>query len=97
MKFTNVLLALAAVTVSSVSAQFTNLVNGATYPIQYDASNYTINPHPMCIGKEFCLTARGIFSAPLIEGATFDIIGMFLGRYFYTDNGELCAVLAASG
>ncbi|KAF9131427.1 hypothetical protein BGW39_001807 [Mortierella sp. 14UC] len=97
MKFTIAFAALATVAVSSVSAQYTNLVNAAAGPIQYAGSNYTINPSPMCIGREFCLTATGILSAPLMEGARLAIIGKYLGRHFYTDNGDLCSLLAASG
>ncbi|KAF9907172.1 hypothetical protein EC991_011235 [Linnemannia zychae] len=97
MKFATSLAALAAVAVSSVSAQYTNLVNGASSPTQFAASNYAVNPYPMCIGKEICLTATGILSAPIVEGGTFAVVGKYLGRFFYTDSGDLCSLLAASG
>ncbi|KAG0379546.1 hypothetical protein BGX24_012729 [Mortierella sp. AD032] len=97
MKITAALVTLATVAVSSVSAQFTNLINGASGPVQYDGTNYTVTPSPMCIGKQFCLTASGTLSTDIIEGSTYSFVGRFLGRLFYVDNQELCTVLAASG
>ncbi|KAK3846397.1 MAG: hypothetical protein J3R72DRAFT_471549 [Linnemannia gamsii] len=97
MKITTALVTLATVAVSSVSAQFTNLINSALGPVQYDGTNYTVTPSPMCIGKQFCLTASGTLSTDIIEGSTYSFVGRYLGRLFYVDNQELCTVLAASG
>ncbi|KAG0252770.1 hypothetical protein BGZ95_006533, partial [Linnemannia exigua] len=57
MKITTILVTLAAAAVSSVSAQFTDLFNGASGPVQFVGINYTITPSPVCIGKEYCLSA----------------------------------------
>ncbi|KAF9131426.1 hypothetical protein BGW39_001806 [Mortierella sp. 14UC] len=93
MKFTNALVVLAAVAVSSVSAQYTSLINGTIYPIQYTASNYTVSPSPMCHSQPFCLIATGTLSTDIIEGATYDILGRAYGRIMYSDNHNLCASL----
>ncbi|KAG0262773.1 hypothetical protein BGZ95_003962 [Linnemannia exigua] len=98
MKFTTVLSTFAIVAASLVSAQYTDLVDGASGPVQYAGTNYTVTPSPMCIGKDVCLTASGTLSTDIIEGSTYSFIGRYLGRLFYVDsNKDLCALLAASG
>ncbi|KAF8946802.1 hypothetical protein BGZ47_011388 [Haplosporangium gracile] len=97
MKFTAAFAALAVVALSSVSAQYTKLVNGTAYPTQYQTTGYSISPSPLCITKPFCLTATGTLSAPIVEGANYAITGRYLGRTIYTDKHDLCPLLASSG
>ncbi|KAF9125649.1 hypothetical protein BGW39_007231 [Mortierella sp. 14UC] len=97
MKLTTALAALAAITVSSVSAQFTNFVNASRTSTQYAGSNFTSSPYPWCIGKEFCLTATGTLSTDIVKGSRYDITGRTYGRLTYTDSHDLCSLLAASG
>ncbi|KAG0247115.1 hypothetical protein BGZ95_009016, partial [Linnemannia exigua] len=67
MKITTTLVTLAFVAASSVSAQFTNFISGTSGPVQYDGTNFTVTPSPLCIGKEYCLTASGTLSTDIIE------------------------------
>ncbi|KAG0379556.1 hypothetical protein BGX24_012739 [Mortierella sp. AD032] len=98
MKITAALVTLTTAAVSSVSAQFTNFVSTATNPIQYDGTNYTITPSPLCIGKQFCLTASGTLSTDIIEGSTYSIYGKSMGQIFYIEQkNDLCSILAANG
>ncbi|KAF9907173.1 hypothetical protein EC991_011236 [Linnemannia zychae] len=97
MKFITTLAALATATICSVSAQYTDFANGATGPVQFTATNYAINPYPLCINKPFCLTATGTVSNDIVEGATYTVTGRYIGRLVYSDSHDLCPLLAASG
>ncbi|KAF9132450.1 hypothetical protein BG015_003704 [Linnemannia schmuckeri] len=101
MKFTTALAVLATAVISAVSAQtgtYTDLSNCPNAgPTGYAATNVTISPSPLCISKPFCLTATGILSTPITEGAEYVITGRWLGRVLYTDVHDLCSLLAANG
>ncbi|KAF9129697.1 hypothetical protein BGW39_003887 [Mortierella sp. 14UC] len=97
MKFATAIAVLATFAVSSASAQFTNLTTSTSNPVKYDGANYAISPFPMCVGKPFCLTSTGTLLSPIVEGAKYSITGRYLGRLLYTDNHDLCSLLAASG
>ncbi|KAF9156658.1 hypothetical protein BG015_002862 [Linnemannia schmuckeri] len=71
--------------------------NCATGPTQFNLNSFGMVPYPLCINKNMCLTGTGALTTPVIEGAQFAITGKYLGRVVYTDNHDLCILLAASG
>lgn len=103
MKFAAAFALLATAVISTVSAQtgsytnFTNCGIDLDYPAQYATSAVALSPSPLCIGKQFCMTATGVLSAPITQGATYSIVGRWLGRVIYTDSQDVCALLAANG
>ncbi|CAO3568977.1 unnamed protein product [Mortierella alpina] len=57
----------------------------------------TWSPSPACIAKELCAVGTGTLDTAIIQGATVVMSGRYLGRLVYTDEQDLCAVLAAQG
>ncbi|KAF9120720.1 hypothetical protein BGW39_011140 [Mortierella sp. 14UC] len=101
MQFAATLTILASAVLSVVSAQgeaYTSLSTCANaVPIEYNASNFSISPSPLCINKPFCLSASGSLAAPITQGAEYTVTGRWLGRVVYSDKHDLCALLAANG
>ncbi|KAG0225798.1 hypothetical protein BGW41_004551 [Actinomortierella wolfii] len=64
---------------------------------QLTIEQFTIAPYPLCIGQSVCATGKGQLSTPVIEGAQLSITGKFLGRIVYTDNYDLCTLMANQG
>ncbi|KAG0294444.1 hypothetical protein BGZ97_005087, partial [Linnemannia gamsii] len=100
MTFTATLIAITTVALSMVSAQtepYRNLTNPFTTPTQYGTFSVTLSPSTPCINQAFCLNLTGCLSTPIIQGAKYSITGRWLGRLVYTDNSDLCEILAAVG
>lgn len=71
--------------------------NCATGPTDLVINNFTLTPYPPCIGQSVCVSGTGTLLAPVSAPATLAITGKLLGRVAYTDNHDLCALLAAQG
>ncbi|KAF9915159.1 hypothetical protein BX616_006783 [Lobosporangium transversale] len=56
-----------------------------------------LEPYPLCIGKEYCLTLTGQLNTDITQGSRLSVIGRWVGRIVYTDNQDLCTLLAAQG
>ncbi|KAF9120719.1 hypothetical protein BGW39_011139 [Mortierella sp. 14UC] len=103
MKIAASIAVLATAVLSFVSAQTgpVDLANCATGPTQLTATSFSITPVPMCITKPYCITATGTLSTEIKNvdeyNATFAVTGRYLGRLIYTDNKNLCDLLAESG
>ncbi|KAF9131544.1 hypothetical protein BGW39_001655 [Mortierella sp. 14UC] len=91
--------AIAALVVAAVANAQTvpPFTNCATTPTQITISAFTVAPYPLCINQNVCATGTGTLSTPVIQGAKLAITGRYLGRLVYTDNQDLCALMAAQG
>lgn len=78
-----------------VAAQ--SLTNCGTGPTGMTVSSASITPYPLCAGQQVCFTITGTLNEPITQGATFTILGKYLGRIVYTDTHDLCTLLAAQG
>ncbi|KAK5808515.1 hypothetical protein F5H01DRAFT_382845 [Linnemannia elongata] len=103
MKFAASVGILASAVLSIASAQggtYTDLIDYTTSG-QYHLTSATISPYPMCRNKTACLTLTGTLSEPIIEGASYTILGRLFkrfGRLVYLDDKiDLCKLLADSG
>ncbi|KAF9539598.1 hypothetical protein EC957_005215 [Mortierella hygrophila] len=94
MKFIAAFVALVAASV--VNAQSPTFTNCAAAP-QMAVTSLTLDPYPLCINENVCATITGTSTTPIDGDATLAITGRYLGRLVYTDNQDLCSVLAASG
>ncbi|KAF8921713.1 hypothetical protein EDD21DRAFT_449270 [Dissophora ornata] len=92
--FTALLVLLIAVFAGAQSPPFSNCATGTT---DLTVSSSTLSPYPLCINQIVCITITGTLSEPITSGATLSMQGKYLGRVVYTDNQDLCTVLAASG
>ncbi|KAF9182463.1 hypothetical protein BGZ51_004729 [Haplosporangium sp. Z 767] len=73
------------------------ITNCATGTTDITISSFTLAPYPLCVGQDVCATGTGTLSTPVVEGATLAITGKYLGRVVYTDNHDLCVLMAAQG
>ncbi|KAF9546550.1 hypothetical protein EC957_009627 [Mortierella hygrophila] len=89
--------AVAAILVAAVANAQVPFTNCATGPTQIAIDNFSISPYPLCINQNVCAEGTGTLSTPVIEGATLSITGRYLGRLVYTDNHDLCALMATQG
>ncbi|KAK3825348.1 MAG: hypothetical protein J3Q66DRAFT_420293 [Benniella sp.] len=71
--------------------------NCATGPTGLTVTSTAITPYPLCVGQLVCFTITGQLSETITPGATFTIIGKYLGRVVYTDTHDLCTLLATQG
>ncbi|KAF9085851.1 hypothetical protein BGX23_009333 [Mortierella sp. AD031] len=94
MKFITALAALVVAAVANAQVPFTNC---ATTPTQIAITNFSIAPYPLCINQNVCATGTGTLSTPVVQGAKLAITGRYLGRIVYTDNHDLCTLMAAQG
>ncbi|KAF9577596.1 hypothetical protein BGW38_007098, partial [Lunasporangiospora selenospora] len=85
---------LATIAAVASSVQAASCANG---PTQFTLTSYTSTPSPPCRGKPICFSINGVLDTPIIEGSTFSIAGRYLGRLVYTDNHDLCKLLADQG
>ncbi|KAF9273193.1 hypothetical protein BGZ68_001729, partial [Mortierella alpina] len=92
MKFITAIAALFVATVANAQVPFTNCATGNTDIV---IDTFSISPYPLCVGKEVCATGTGVLSTPVIAGAKLSIVGKYLGRIVYTDNHDLCTLMAA--
>ncbi|KAG9321460.1 hypothetical protein KVV02_003587 [Mortierella alpina] len=93
MKFIAAIAALVAAAVANAQT-FTNCAAG---PTDMALTAFSVTPYPLCIGQNVCATVSGTLSTPIVAPAKLSVTGKYLGRIVYTDNQDLCAVLAASG
>ncbi|CAO3570116.1 unnamed protein product [Mortierella alpina] len=93
MKFIAALAALVVATVANAQT-FTNCATGVA---DMTVTGFSVNPYPLCIGQNVCATVTGTLSTPIIAPAKLAVTGKYLGRVVYSDNQDLCTVLAASG
>ncbi|KAF9961143.1 hypothetical protein BGZ72_004647 [Mortierella alpina] len=94
MKFITSIAALFVATVAKAQVDFANCATG---PTDIVIDTFKIAPYPLCVGKEVCATGTGVLSTPVIAGAKLSISGKYLGRVVYTDNHDLCTLMAAQG
>ena len=87
----------AIVALASTAAAQMQYTNCATAPTQFQMTSATWSPSPACIGKDICAVGTGTLNTPIIQGAKLSLTARYLGRLVYTDNQDLCAVLAAQG
>ncbi|KAG0361811.1 hypothetical protein BC939DRAFT_473977 [Gamsiella multidivaricata] len=100
MRFTAIAALLLAAVASAQSSSFSKCViypNNTAYPTELTVTSLSLNPDPPCIGQNYCINVTGTLSTPIINGAKLAISGRYGGRVIYTDNQDLCTVLAASG
>ncbi len=88
--------AIAAIVVAAV-ANAQTFTSCATGPTDMTVTAFSVNPYPLCVGQNVCATVGGTLSTPIIAPAKLAVTGKYLGRVVYTDNQDLCVVLAASG
>ncbi|KAF9922062.1 hypothetical protein FBU30_007836 [Linnemannia zychae] len=77
--------------------QKVSAINCATSSTIMTLSSYSITPYPLCIGKDLCNTATGVLSEPITNGARLSIVGRYLNTIVYSDEKDLCALMAAAG
>ncbi|KAF9410874.1 hypothetical protein BGZ94_001496 [Podila epigama] len=95
MKFFAAVAALLVATVAQAQQPtWTNCAIGAT---DMTVSSFSVAPYPLCVNQNVCATISGTLSTPVIAPAKLSISGKYLGRVVYSDNQDLCAVLATSG
>ncbi|KAG0370106.1 hypothetical protein BGX24_002143 [Mortierella sp. AD032] len=102
MQFTSTLAAVACAfaALSAASAQtgaYTKFTDCAVNTSELSIKSLSLSPSPMCLGQDYCLTATGTLSEPIVKGAKLGVWGKYLNRIVYTDKVDLCDVLAASG
>jgi len=59
-------------------------------------TNFTLKP-TFCPGMNYTVISTGLTSKDIIAPSKLQILGKYLGRIVYSDNQDLCALLAASG
>ncbi|KAF8949191.1 hypothetical protein BGZ52_006049, partial [Haplosporangium bisporale] len=59
-------------------------------------TNFTLK-QSFCRGKHYTVIATGPVIQDIIAPAKLSISGKYLGRVIYSDNLDLCALLAAAG
>ena len=96
MKFFAAIAALACVVIAQAQTlpPITNCATGAT---DLTINTFTLAPYPLCVNQNVCATGTGQLNTPVIQGAKLSIIGRYLNKIVYTDNEDLCALLAAQG
>ncbi|KAF9117028.1 hypothetical protein BGW39_002490 [Mortierella sp. 14UC] len=102
MQFTSAIAAIACVVfaISTASAQsvdaYTKFSDCAVNSSELSIKSLSLSPSPMCLGQDYCLTATGTLSQPIVKGAKLGVWGKYLNRIVYTDKVDLCDVLAAN-
>ncbi|KAG0055945.1 hypothetical protein BGZ83_006870 [Gryganskiella cystojenkinii] len=94
MKFIAALAALCVAAVAQAQVPFTNCASGAT---DITITAFSIAPYPLCVNQNVCATGTGTLSTPVVDGATLSIVGRYLNKIVYTDNQNLCTLMAAQG
>ncbi|KAF9187915.1 hypothetical protein BGZ51_000100 [Haplosporangium sp. Z 767] len=87
--------AAAALFVAAVAnAQSPSFTNCAPASADMTVTGFSLSPYPLCVGKEVCATVTGTLNASIVGPSALSIVGKYLGRVVYTDNHDLCSVLA---
>ncbi|KAG0347594.1 hypothetical protein BC939DRAFT_440557 [Gamsiella multidivaricata] len=94
MRFTAIAALLLAAVASAQSPPFSNCAPGAT---DMTVTSFSLSPDPPCVDQTYCSNVTGTLNTPIIDGAKLAITGRYGGRVIYTDNHDLCTLLAASG
>ncbi|KAG0207701.1 hypothetical protein BGX28_001097 [Mortierella sp. GBA30] len=96
MKFSSFIASLAVLAIANTQPPppITNCATGTTDII---IDNFTLTPYPLCIGKSVCASGTGTLLTPVINPAKLAITGKYLGRVVYTDNYDLCVLMADQG
>ncbi|KAF9182454.1 hypothetical protein BGZ51_004720 [Haplosporangium sp. Z 767] len=94
MKFITAVAALFVAAVANAQVPFTNC---APPTADIAITTFSLSPYPLCVGQNVCATGTGTLANPVIAGATLAITGKYLGRVVYTDNHDLCTLMAAQG
>ncbi|KAF9546567.1 hypothetical protein EC957_009645 [Mortierella hygrophila] len=97
MKFIAALATLVLAAVASGQTTMPTPFDCSTGSTQIAITSFDLSPYPLCINEMVCATGTGTLSTPVIEGATLAITGRYLGRLVYTDNHDLCELLASQG
>ncbi|KAG0265568.1 hypothetical protein BGZ95_003284 [Linnemannia exigua] len=102
MKFTSSIAALACtvavlLTASAQTGAYTKFTDCAVNTSELSITSFSLSPSPMCLGQDYCITATGALSEPIVKGAKLGVWGKYLNRIVYTDKVDLCDVLAANG
>ncbi|KAF9946480.1 hypothetical protein BGZ72_000289 [Mortierella alpina] len=96
MRFNSAAVAFVALA-STAAAQADYSLCGVPENHLFQMKSLTWSPSPACIGQDFCAVGTGVLSASIIAPARLNLNGKYLGRVVYTDNQDLCALLAAEG
>jgi hypothetical protein len=94
MKLFAAIVTLILATLIAAQPVFTNC---APSTADFTVVNFSLYPHPGCVGQNVCITITGQLAAPITQGAKVTIIGKYLGRVVYTDSIDLCALSASQG
>ncbi|KAF9417012.1 hypothetical protein BGZ76_004572 [Entomortierella beljakovae] len=95
MKFFTAIVATAIASVAN--AAFPTPTNCAPANADISISTFTIEPYPLCINQPACAIGTGVLHNPVTAGSTLSILGTLFGSPVYTDNQDLCTLLAAQG
>ncbi|KAF9331734.1 hypothetical protein BG006_005426 [Podila minutissima] len=71
--------------------------NCASSQADQNITDFSISPDPLCIGKNYTLTATGSLPTAVIAPAKLMVQETFRGRVVYTDNHDFCRLLADAG
>ncbi|KAF8939731.1 hypothetical protein BGZ47_008068 [Haplosporangium gracile] len=101
MKFTALIVTIAAAAISTVSAQSGTFTNFTTCAApnnngQLTVTKLALSPFSICIKQKYCIAVAGTLSAPLVEGAAMQNVWRFFNRDT-PKNYDLCSLLAAGG
>ncbi|KAG0044551.1 hypothetical protein BGZ83_010243 [Gryganskiella cystojenkinii] len=97
MKFFATIAALACVVIAQAQTTIPPITNCASGATDLTINSFTLAPYPLCVNQNVCATGTGQLSTPVISGATLSIVGRYLNKIVYTDNHDLCILLAAQG
>ncbi|KAF9404009.1 hypothetical protein BGX21_003897 [Mortierella sp. AD011] len=57
-------------------------------------SSFSVDPYPLCVGKNVCATIVGTLSAPITAPSTLSIVGTYFGVTIYKQFVDLCALVS---
>ncbi|KAF9355367.1 hypothetical protein BGX26_006647 [Mortierella sp. AD094] len=98
MRFLVAIVTLAVATVAKAEMPtYLNFTNCVRNSADFQVDNFTVNPFPLCPGKNVCFTVTGKLLQDIRAPATLTIVGKYFGTTAYTDAYNMCALLAAHG
>ncbi|KAF9152047.1 hypothetical protein BGX20_005245, partial [Mortierella sp. AD010] len=90
MKFFAAVIALVVATVVNAQVTWTDCAPGS----DLNVTSMTIDPYPICAGKNLCLTIVGTLSAPITAPSDLTIVGTFFGTTIYSQYFDLCSLVS---